>query len=82
MFFQCSPDLSMAPTKYLVLLSLECKDKPKADCYQCIISYDLDKRRDKVACDDTKWIKPKIIFEVDKVCVKDLQLEQVLTSPD
>lgn len=49
--------------------------KTKDDSYHCIISYELDKRRDELDCDDYQWVNLEIITEVDKVCIEDLQLE-------
>lgn len=75
MCFQCSIDLSKAPTEHLFHPRMECKHKPQVDCYPWIIYYEMDKRRHELACDDFMWIKPKIIPDVDKVSVEDLLLE-------
>lgn len=63
---QWSIDLHKAPIEHLFHLRLGCKRKPEADCYHWIIYYKLDKRRDELACNDYRWIKPYIISDAEK----------------
>lgn len=72
MCFQRSVDLHKTPTEHIFYLRLECKGKPEADYYYWNVSYELDKKGDELACDDFKWIKPKIISDVENVCIEDI----------
>lgn len=72
MCFQRSIELYKSTIESLFHLWLKCKEKPKVDSYHWIISYQLDKRKDELACDDYQWIKPEIIIQANKVRNKDL----------
>lgn len=72
MCFQPSLDVYKAPTKHFFHLRLECKGKLEVDCYHWIISYELDKKRDELACDEYKWMKPEIISDAEKVLFEDI----------